>query len=76
MEFQIGVTLLNILYAVCGAVIVIFFMGIGYLIFDKMTPFDTHKQLESGNIAVGIVIGSIFISLGIATGLVIGLGLN
>ncbi len=76
MELQIGITLLNIVYAAFGGVIVILFMVAGYKIFDKMTPFDTHHQLEDGNIAVGIVVGAIFISLGIATGLVIGLGLN
>lgn len=41
-----------------------------------MTPFNTSKQLEENNIAVGIVVGSIFIGLGIAAGLVIGMGLN
>ena len=45
-------------------------------IFDKITPFDTSKQLEEKNVAVGIVVGSVFIGLGIAVGLVIGMGLN
>ncbi|MCK5165304.1 MAG: DUF350 domain-containing protein, partial [Desulfobacula sp.] len=45
-------------------------------LFDKLTPFDTSKQLSDNNIAVGIVVGSIFIGLGIAVGLVIGMGLN
>ena len=35
-----------------------------------------HEQLEDKNLAVGIVVGSIFIGLGIAIGLVIGMGLN
>ena len=74
MEFSIA--LLNICYAIAGAVLTIFFMGIGYKIFDKVTPFNTSKQLEEQNIAVGIVIGSIFLGLGIAVGLVIGMGLN
>jgi uncharacterized membrane protein YjfL (UPF0719 family) len=51
-------------------------MIVGYKIFDKITPFDTSKQLAEKNIAVGIVVGSIFVGLGIAVGLVIGLGLN
>jgi uncharacterized membrane protein YjfL (UPF0719 family) len=51
-------------------------MIMGYKIFDKMTPFKTSEQLEAQNIAVGIVVGSIFIGLGIAIGLVIGNGLN
>ena len=40
------------------------------------TAFNTHDQLAKGNIAVGIVVGSIFVGLGIAIGLVIGMGLN
>ncbi|MBT4290293.1 MAG: DUF350 domain-containing protein [Deltaproteobacteria bacterium] len=76
METNIGITILNLVYATLGAVITLIFMVIGYKTFDKITPFDTHVQLEKGNIAVGIVIGSIFVGLGIAVGLVVGLGLN
>ena len=68
--------LLNFLYAIFGAILTIAFMVIGYLIFDKLTPFDTSKQLAEKNVAVGIVVGAIFIGLGIAVGLVIGMGLN
>ena len=74
MEFSI--TLLNFGYAIFGAILTIVFMLIGYRVFDKITPFDTSKQLEEKNVAVGIVVGSIFIGLGIAVGLVIGMGLN
>ena len=74
MEFSI--TLLNFLCAIFGAILTIAFMVIGYKVFDKITPFDTSKQLEEKNVAVGIVVGSIFIGLGIAVGLVIGMGLN
>ena len=52
------------------------FMMIGYKIFDRMTPFNTSKQLAEKNVAVGIVVSSIFIGLGIAVGLVIGMALN
>ena len=74
MEFSI--TLLNFVYAIVGAILTLAFMMIGYKIFDKMTPFNTSKELAEKNIAVGIVVGSIFIGLGIAVGLVIGMGLN
>ena len=73
---DISITLLNFCYAFLGAVMTIFFMIVGYKIFDKITPFDASEQLEQKNTAVGIVIGSIFIGLGIAVGLVIGMGLN
>jgi uncharacterized membrane protein YjfL (UPF0719 family) len=51
-------------------------MVFGYKVFDKIMPFDTSKQLAEKNIAFGIVVGSIFVGLGIAVGLVIGMGLN
>ena len=73
---EIYITLLNLGYAIVGAGITLVFIVIGYKMFDKMTPFDTSRQLAEQNIAVGIVVGSIFIGLGIAIGLVIGMGLN
>lgn len=73
---MITITLMNFVYATAGSIATLLFIGIGYKLFDKITPFDTHTQLEKGNIAVGIVVGSIFIALGLAVGLVIGMGLN
>jgi uncharacterized membrane protein YjfL (UPF0719 family) len=70
------IVILNGFYAMFGAISTLVFMIIGYWIFDRMTPFKTGDQLRDGNIAVGIVVGSIFIGLGIAIGLVVGLGLN
>ncbi|UCD57265.1 MAG: DUF350 domain-containing protein [Candidatus Hydrogenedentota bacterium] len=73
---QFGIMILNFCYAIVGAIITLAFMSIGYVLFDKVTPFDTGHQLEKNNTAVGIVVGSIFVGLGIAVGLVIGMGLN
>ncbi len=73
---ELSITLLNFGYAIVGAILTLLFMVLGYKIFDKMTPFDTSKQLAEKNVAVGIVVGSIFVGLGIAVGLVIGMGLN
>ena len=80
MEWKI--VLMNMLYAGFGAILTMGAMIVGYKIFDKITPFDTAKELSGeeeyggkGNIAVGIVVGSIFIGLGLAIGLVVGLGL-
>lgn len=73
---MMNITLINFVYAAVGALTALFFMGLGYVLFDKMTPFNAHDQLEKGNVAVGIVVGSIFIGLGLAVGLVIGMGLN
>ena len=73
---ELSITLLNFGYAIVGAILTLLFMMLGYKAFDKMTPFDTSKQLAEKNVAVGIVVGSIFVGLGIAVGLVIGMGLN
>lgn len=73
---EIKIILLNFVYAVIGAFLTIGFMLIGYRLFDKITHFNTSEQLSQGNVAVGIVVGSIFIGLGVAIGLVIGMGLN
>ena len=74
MDFTI--LILNFAYAVAGAMVTLGFMIAGYKTFDRITAFDTHEQLAKGNVAVGIVVGSIFVGLGIAIGLVIGMGLN
>jgi len=74
MEWSILV--LNFVYAILGAIITLVFMVIGYKIFDKITPFNTSAELADKNVAVGIVVGSLFIGLGIAIGLVIAMGLN
>ncbi len=73
---EIGITLLNFCYATIGAILTLIFIVAGYKVFDRITPFDTSSELEKKNIAVGIVVGSIFVGLGIAIGLVIGMGLN
>ena len=73
---EMSIIILNVCYAIFGALLTLAFMVLGYKMFDKITPFNTSKQLEEKNVAVGIVVGSIFVGLGIAIGLVIGMGLN
>jgi uncharacterized membrane protein YjfL (UPF0719 family) len=73
---EAGIIVANFLYAIFGVILTLVFMLLGFKLFDKATPFDTAKQLSNNNIAIGIVVGSIFIGLGIAVGLVIGMGLN
>jgi uncharacterized membrane protein YjfL (UPF0719 family) len=73
---ELSITVLNFVYALFGAGLAIIFMVIGYKTFDRITPFDTSKQLAEKNVAVGIVVGAIFVGLGLAIGLVIGMGLN
>ena len=73
---ELTIVLLNLVYAVIGAALALLFMVLGFKVFDRITPFDTSRQLADKNTAVGIVVGAIFVGLGIAVGLVIGLGLN
>ncbi len=73
---EAGIIIANFVYAVFGVILTLIFMLLGFKLFDRVTPFDTSKHLSNNNIAVGIVVGSIFIGLGIAVGLVIGMGLN
>ena len=73
---ELSILVLNFVYAVAGAAVTIVAMAVGYKIFDALTPFNTHHELAKGNVAVGIVVGSILVGLGIAIGLVVGMGLN
>jgi len=73
---QFKAIILNLIYAVIGGFVTLFFMYIGYKIFDKLTDFDTSKELAKDNRAVGMVVLGIFVGVGVAIGLVIGLGLN
>ncbi|GAG03048.1 unnamed protein product [marine sediment metagenome] len=68
--------LLNFVYAIIGGFVTIFFMWFGFKLFDRITHFDTSKEIAKDNRAVGLVVMGIFIGIGIAIGLVIGMGLN
>jgi uncharacterized membrane protein YjfL (UPF0719 family) len=70
------VILYNLIYAVVGVVIGIGFAILSYKLFDKVTHFSFAKELEKGNLAVGIVVGGLFIMIGLMIGLIIGMGLN
>jgi uncharacterized membrane protein YjfL (UPF0719 family) len=73
---QMMAILLNLIYAVIGGFVTLFFMYIGYRLFDKLTRFNTSEELKKDNRAVGMVVLGIFVGVGVAIGLVIGLGLN
>ena len=74
MDFSI--ILLNFFYSTIGALVTLGFMVLGYKFLDGITPFDAHAELAKGNVAVGIVVGAMFVGIGIAVGLVVGMGLN
>lgn len=56
---------LNFLYAVLGVVI----MFVAYRVIDRLTPeVDFPAELRKGNLAVGVFIAAIFISIAIIVG--------
>ena len=73
---QLKAIIVNFIYAIIGGFITLFFMYVGFKLFDKLTDFNTSKELAKDNRAVGMVVLGIFVGVGIAIGLVIGLGLN
>ena len=55
----------SLLYALLG--MGIFFLS--YWLLDRITPFSLHKELaDDQNTAIGIVVGSMMIGLGIIIG--------
>jgi uncharacterized membrane protein YjfL (UPF0719 family) len=76
MESQFGIIVMNFVYAIVGGFITIGFMMLAYRLTDKLTKFDTCEELAKGNAAVGQMVQGMFIGIGVAVGLVIGLGLN
>jgi len=66
----------NFIYAIFG-VLVGMLSSIGtYKLVNSSTHFDIPKELEKGNLAVGVVVGGIFIMIGLIVGLIIGMSLN
>jgi len=66
----------NLAYAIVGGCLTVAFMVMGYKILDHITPFNTSEELQKGNRAVGMMVHGILTGIGVAIGLVIGLGLN
>jgi uncharacterized membrane protein YjfL (UPF0719 family) len=75
MDSQFGIVT-NFIYAIAGGLLTIGFMVLAYWLSDKLTSFDTSAELAKGNRAVGSMVQGMFIGIGVAVGLVIGLGLN
>lgn len=76
MSDGIDPLMLNILYACMGGFLTLLFMWLGCKVFSHIVNFSIPEQLSKGNQAVGQMIMGIFIGIGVAMGLVIGLGLN
>jgi uncharacterized membrane protein YjfL (UPF0719 family) len=66
----------NFIYATIGVLVGVGSSLLTYKLFSKTTRFDIPNELEKGNLAVGIVVGGIFIMIGLIVGLIIGMSLN
>lgn len=66
----------NLFYACSGGILTLLFMWLGCKVFSHIVNFSIPDQLRQGNTAVGQMIMGMFIGIGTAMGLVIGLGLN
>lgn len=75
MVIEWGVIGANLIYASCGVILALFAMIVGYKIFDLITPFKTGQELDDNNVAIGIVVGCMFIGVGLAVGMVVGFSL-
>lgn len=68
--------IINFIYAILGGSLTLVFMWVGYKLFDIMTPFSIPDELAKDNRAVGSMVMGMFIGVGVAMGLVVGLSLN
>ncbi|WP_456375135.1 DUF350 domain-containing protein [Thiolapillus sp.] len=76
MTSSLDPVVLNVLYACMGGMLTLLFMWLGCKVFSHIVNFSIPEQLAQGNQAVGLMIMGMFIGIGTAMGLVIGLGLN
>ena len=76
MSHDLDPLLLNFIYAAMGGCLTLFFMWMGCKLFNRIVCFNISEELGKGNMAVGLMISGVFIGIGTAMGLVIGLGLN
>lgn len=76
MSDSLDPLILNLLYTCMGGMLTLLFMWLGCRIFSHIVSFSIPEQLAKGNQAVGQMIMGMFIGIGVAMGLVIGLGLN
>ncbi len=68
--------ILNFIYVILGGLLTLIFMKISCVFFNRMVSFDISDELAKGNVAVGLMVMGLFIGIGIALGMVIGLGLS
>jgi uncharacterized membrane protein YjfL (UPF0719 family) len=70
------IMLRNFLYAILGVIVGVIASVLTYKLINRTTLFDIPRELEKGNLAVGVVVSGIFIMIGLIVGLIIGMSLN
>lgn len=76
MTSQLDPIFLNFIYVILGGIVTLLFMKLGCNMFNRVVGFNISDELAKGNIAVGLMVMGLFIGVGTALGLVIGLGLS
>ena len=66
----------NFIYAILGVFVGVISSVLTYKLINRTMHFDIPSELEKGNLAVGVVVGGIFIMIGLTVGLIIGMSLN
>jgi uncharacterized membrane protein YjfL (UPF0719 family) len=62
IETHVVQFVLTIIYSLLGLI----FFGVGYLLFDKLTPFSVRKEIEEDqNTALAVIIGAVIIGLAV-----------
>jgi uncharacterized membrane protein YjfL (UPF0719 family) len=61
---SLGTGIIQLVLAIILAVVALY---IGFSVFGKITKMDEQKELAKGNVAVGVLMASIFIAIGIVT---------
>lgn len=61
---QWAIVLMNMLYAAIGVVL----MFVSIRVFDRLTKIELEEELQRGNVAVGIMVGALFLSIAMIIG--------
>jgi len=61
---QVAIVGMNVLYAILGVIL----MFVSIKVFDRLTKIDLEEELQRGNVAVGILVGALFLSIAMIIG--------
>lgn len=75
---NLEIVLQNFFYAIIGTLIGLILMYVSYKIMNKIVfrNFDLSEELENHNVAVGIVLGAVFLGVAVLAGMCVGMALN